>query len=116
MSALLPSQKINVYLETEDGSVFTGQAYAAAINVNLNPSSFMDFRGFTKTVSGNHEWSMDLVGTGEPLWVRTKDDAVEDLHSALEWRCPWCGGIMPREYRQCTQCGGFRSFVYDLMD
>ena len=111
---LLPKQKINVYLETEDGAVFTGQAYATTINIGLNMGGVVDWR--TGEPVRDTEWSMDLIGAGEPLWLRTKDDAVEDLHSALEWVCPWCGAIMPRERRQCVQCGGFRSFVYDLMD
>jgi hypothetical protein len=116
MNQLVPSKKVNVYLETEDGAVFTGQALVATVNIQHDVYDWASWKGQQGVVVGKSRWDMELSGVGDPLWVRAKDEAVEDLHSALEWRCPWCGGIMPRERRQCTQCGGFRSFVYDLMD
>ena len=115
--ALIPQGEVQVYIETPDGYVFSGNAHVASITVSQNMLDVTELgAGMMRSyIAGLTTFDIELSGTGEPLWVRTRDGIAKDIRSAIEWECLWCGAIMTRKHRQCSQCGGWRSFVYDTL-
>ena len=100
----LSGQKLKATLELPDGTVFSGSGYVAQISQTLITDDL-------------EEWTMELSGLGEPLWQGTRTQAVERQHkqmSAIEWACDYCGSVWPKATTKCIQCGGHRSFVYDV--
>lgn len=100
----LGGEKLKATLELPDGTVFSGLAYVAQISQTLITDDL-------------EEWSMELSGLGEPLWQGTRIEAAErqrEVQLAIEWACDYCGSIWPKAIAKCVQCGGHRSFVYDV--
>lgn len=114
MVTMLPNEKVEIHLQTASGQVFIGEAYAASIEMHANTSELTDFDGFKQQAVTSTEWSMELQGTGAPLWQTFADQVMEDIRTAKEWRCIYCDAIHLRERRQCSQCGAWRSFLYDM--
>jgi len=104
-------REVTVTLEMADGQTWQGNAVMATINVEA------PLRNWSKDLysweAGPTQWTMDLVGTGD-LTFTERDDFIERTHSAVEWKCQYCGAVMTREHRKCSACGGWRSFVYDM--
>jgi hypothetical protein len=95
----------HVTLELNDGTVVSGPIWVAEIEQTLVYDDFM-------------EWSIALRGIGDkPIWHGARDEALErhrEQRLAPEWECDYCGAIWPKKTAQCVQCGGWRSFVYDV--
>ena len=99
------NQTTRVTLEMPDGKVIDGLAHIIEIEHSV-------------PYDGAVEWSMTLMGLADkPLWYHTRESAAQNQQkrkSALEWACDYCGAVWPKETTQCVQCGGWRSFLYDV--
>ena len=102
--ATVCGETTTVTLELADGTVFSGLAHVVQVEQSL-------------ICEGFEEWRMELIGLGEPLWRGVRKQAAErqrEIRSAIEWACDYCGSIWPKATAKCVQCGGHRSFVYDV--
>ncbi len=98
---------------------YKGETYMIDPVLDSGPATFtIEFPDGCVYTSGGFElrtWSAELQGTGT---LELKRDAfleqVQSKCQAPEWECAYCGAIMPRERRQCTACGAWRPFVYDV--
>ena len=114
----LAGQKLKVTLELPTGEVLSGTALAAQLDQRVEPIDVTHlgdkYRSF---ISGFETWSLTLEGTGTPVWMGTRSQAIERQHeqrSAIEWECDYCGSVWPKAATKCIQCGGHRSFLYDV--
>jgi len=102
--ATICGAKARVTLEIDDGTVISGPVHVAQIE----ESRLGDWT----------EWRMELMGLGDaPIWSGRREQAIErqrEVQSAIEWACDYCGAVWPKATAQCVQCGGWRSFVYDV--
>lgn len=60
-------------------------------------------------------FELDLQVIGDEALVTTADNfapKAEAMHTAIEWRCDYCGQINERKDKHCTICGGRRNFLY----
>lgn len=110
-------QKLRATLEMPDGLVYSGVVYVARV---FQECEMIDVttRGsrWAKHIPSPTAWTMDLRGVGE-LEMTSRNDAmaiIKHNRKSDEWRCDFCGSIMPKARRSCTQCGAFRSFLYEM--
>jgi len=114
----LAGKKLKVTLELPDGGVLSGLVFAASFEQSMLPID-VTHRGspHRELLAGDDEWKLELLGIGQPLWTGTRKEATErqrEFKSALEWECDYCGAVWPKAATQCVQCGGHRSFLYDV--
>ena len=121
MSINLSGGKVKVTVEAPNGMTYSGLAHVVEITQECMPPAKLwhGLAGYSDYIESTAEtiWHMELSGIGDPLWVRPREEAVKhqrELRSAHEWACDYCGAVWPKATAQCVQCGGWRSFVYDV--
>lgn len=116
-----------VTIEFPDGRVITAMVDSANIEFNelyRDPWRYAAIGDFGATVSdvmsktafGQTTWRAELSGRMARVSATDRQsakDTLEQRRTASEWRCDFCGAVMPRAQGQCTQCAGWRSFLYD---
>ena len=106
-------QEIKVTLEMKDGTVFSGTALMASINMERDVLAYADDEPALSY--GHSRWDMELRGIGKPLMTfENYAQEIKGKQAAPEWACDWCEGVNLKKARRCENCGAHRSFVFDL--
>lgn len=69
-----------------------------------------------RSAVGSLSWEMLLRGTGDMVLTAELLREYQTRFTSQEWRCDYCGSPQERARLHCKQCGGPRSFLYELMD
>ena len=120
MAAITAGGPIKMTLEQPDGTIIelTGAVseYQLEQNVEVAPVSMMHGEPVSEYIPSSPEFTATFKIQGDVFnlfsdveWERE----VENRLLSKEWQCDWCRS--PNEWmdKQCTQCGGSRSFIYD---
>ena len=96
--SLFNSERMKVYIQTDDGTTY-------------------DFSGYVKSITMSQGWDA-LTNIGLELLV-TEDGLdhsrvdMSAVKSAKEWKCPHCQSINLRKMRECEKCAAPRPFIYE---
>ena len=104
---LFANEPLRIYLERADGMLYTGDVMVANLTITHGYDEW-------PAISVPSEWEITLVGTGELVLSETNLTQLRSEIEQPEWRCSFCGAVMPKAERKCEGCGAWRSFVYDL--
>lgn len=112
---VMPEGELVATLEMPDGSMFRGKVYASNITIQHPVGECTtSWDAERRYIALAMEWSMELLGTGEPFWL-SKPEAlrkVKAMQTALEWKCDYCASIHSSDATECGSCGAARSFLY----
>jgi len=107
------NNKLKVTVQTHDGTVFEFDAYSCSFCGGIpEPVSCEYSHAFDGIGMMRQQFEFEVINE---ITHSLNDDIVQQIEtnkSKAEWLCGWCGSPNERKDKQCTQCGGARSFVY----
>lgn len=119
MAEITTGGPIKMTLEQPDGTIIelTGRVSEYQLEQNIDVAPVWQYGDPLESyVAPNPEFTatFKIVGDVFNLFSDVEwDREVENRLLSREWQCDWCRS--PNEWmdKQCTQCGGARSFIYD---
>jgi len=102
-------QETIITLELGDGTTFRGKAYATSVGIRQELHDYTSLGDAQcQYIRGPVSWDIQFSGLGA---LEMTAEQVRQQRQASEWRCEWCGAVMPSERRSCEACGAWRSFL-----
>lgn len=112
--AKIIGEKYKVVFESADGTVIEMDATAVEFNMRQEIAPVPSWGNPTAMIRGVVSYDLRLVGNGNPLMSHHDfKKHREEMRTASEWKCSYCGRPNKRARETCQSCGAVRSFLYE---